>query len=1135
MYQKYSFQGLLTTLIIGFISITAYGQDTIWTKTLNFQSNARDTVISFPTEDHQYEKILMYYSMRCKKGLISTSSNRNLGCGEWDYSCNTSIIDSSATDSLKATHPNYIINGYGDSFFPYTHNPTYSAYEYKTKNIAIQSSTIESTLPLGNQNNPTFIGMNTSKPTKAYYIFDKSELGAVPSGNINGISILVDGSGVVDYFSCKVAKSLENIDSYENIEGLLFTEVINRSVTLNAGNVNVIFQKPFVYTANHHLILEISYFGNSSRLNNLSLAYNEVTNTPSITVQNDRYLTLGGQGVATLSTTSMKNIKKEISVSFWSRGNGLILPNNNSLFYATDSLGNRQLNAHLPWSNGRVFWDCGYANGGFDRIDKSALPNEYEDQWNHWVFTKNTNTGSMKMYLNGSLWHSGTGKTKELNIAHFFLGGSDSGGNLYNGDLDDFCVWDKELTGEEINHILYNSPSNEGSLFEHLMAHYTMDQVDETTLKDLSSYQAQATFSEKILSKRFSNIEIFKGYAQSKKRLQISLLKGIFSFTSQDATIRDSVENAPFKVTRYSVSNSNLLEEDTRYLWQAGIFPVYDEFGEIVDELEFIEDNIIIVEPLTYYRKFPAKFELLSFVTPYGIGLDFGLNGKTWVFDVSDYGPILKGNKRLLMDKGGERQEEIDIQFAFIKGTPPRQVLSIQQIWPADAYGYTAILSNQQLEARTIHVEPNVQSMKIRTVATGHGQEGEFIPRTHSLQVHNSNISWLLWKECADNPVYPQGGTWVYDRAGWCPGAPSDLREYEIMNMVGGVSSFNVDYGLNTAAGDSRYIVNTQLVKYGPALKMNDAAIEDIISPSPSAIHFRKNPICTNPEITLKNTGSNVLTKISVAYMVEGFSKRTFQWTGNLEFLNTTNIILPNLPGSELLDGGIFKVWIENVNDTADEYVNNNYLESTIDQTPFLKDGVIVSMRTNGVPHETSWILKDESGTIIKRSRNNMTANTMYNDTIRNLSGCFTLQFLDSDDDGISWWANGDGNGIIRAKGVGEDAFRIFQPDFGREYTFQFVSGDIVSVEDEKHVQKFNIRPNPVVDELWIDLKGHWPSGKIYIFNNEGMELMVQEINNSTYKEGSISISVSGLPEGMYFVKCMDEKQSQIRKFIKIN
>ncbi|MBK8441874.1 MAG: hypothetical protein IPL35_00010 [Sphingobacteriales bacterium] len=24
-------------------------------------------------------------------------------------------------------------------------------------------------------------------------------------------------------------------------------------------------------------------------------------------------------------------------------------------------------------------------------------------------------------------------------------------------------------------------------------------------------------------------------------------------------------------------------------------------------------------------------------------------------------------------------------------------------------------------------------------------------------------FQWQVWKECADNPLYPQGGTWIFD------------------------------------------------------------------------------------------------------------------------------------------------------------------------------------------------------------------------------------------------------------------------------------------------------------------------------------------------------------------------------------
>ncbi|MBK7752431.1 MAG: hypothetical protein IPI41_07430 [Flavobacteriales bacterium] len=87
---------------------------------------------------------------------------------------------------------------------------------------------------------------------------------------------------------------------------------------------------------------------------------------------------------------------------------------NSTIFEAVDAQDRRILNVHLPWSDGRVYWDAGNDGGGFDRIDKATTPAEAEGQWNHWAFMKNTATGQMKIYLNGVLWHSGTGKTKPL-------------------------------------------------------------------------------------------------------------------------------------------------------------------------------------------------------------------------------------------------------------------------------------------------------------------------------------------------------------------------------------------------------------------------------------------------------------------------------------------------------------------------------------------------------------------------------------------------------------------------------------------------------------------------------------------------------------------------------------------------
>ena len=102
---------IYTTCFLSLFQL-AYSQDTIRVKAFDYNSQTRDTVISFPDGTESYRQIVMLYNMRCKGARISTGTSRNLGCGEWDYSCNTYVEDSSRVDSLPATTAEYSIDGF---------------------------------------------------------------------------------------------------------------------------------------------------------------------------------------------------------------------------------------------------------------------------------------------------------------------------------------------------------------------------------------------------------------------------------------------------------------------------------------------------------------------------------------------------------------------------------------------------------------------------------------------------------------------------------------------------------------------------------------------------------------------------------------------------------------------------------------------------------------------------------------------------------------------------------------------------------------------------------------------------------------------------------------------------------------
>jgi hypothetical protein len=152
----------------------------------------------------------------------------------------------------------------------------------------------------------------------------------------------------------------------------------------------------------------------------------------------------------------------EITISFWSYGDNS-LPKDNSIIYVNDQQDNRILNIHLPWSDGQIYFDCGFQGDSFDRMAKQAQPSVYKGKWSYWTFTKNASTGEMKIYLNGNLWHSETEKYKPLPPAkNCILGAANDKiiAYYYNGKIAEVRIWNKALSAEQILENASPNPSD---------------------------------------------------------------------------------------------------------------------------------------------------------------------------------------------------------------------------------------------------------------------------------------------------------------------------------------------------------------------------------------------------------------------------------------------------------------------------------------------------------------------------------------------------------------------------------------------------------------------------------------------------------------------------------------------------
>jgi len=157
-------------------------------------------------------------------------------------------------------------------------------------------------------------------------------------------------------------------------------------------------------------------------------------------------------GAVIIPPESWSSIEKQVTITCWVYGDPDLQPHQGCIFAAVVEGGGRGVNCHLPYTDEVVYWDTAGPGTGRDRISKGATPEEYKGAWQHWAFTKDADTGEQKIYLNGVLWHSGSGLTCTMTgVTAFWIGCRP--GDLtyaYAGLIDDFQLYDRALTQEEI-------------------------------------------------------------------------------------------------------------------------------------------------------------------------------------------------------------------------------------------------------------------------------------------------------------------------------------------------------------------------------------------------------------------------------------------------------------------------------------------------------------------------------------------------------------------------------------------------------------------------------------------------------------------------------------------------------------
>ena len=471
--------------------------------------------------------------------------------------------------------------------------------------------------------------------------------------------------------------------------------------------------------------------------------------------------------------------------------------------------------------------------------------------------------------------------------------------------------------------------------------------------------------------------------------------------------------------------------------------------------------------------------------------------------------------------------------------------MDVQHIWRAARGWYGAIQEDNIFEPRIVALHPDGSFYKIRSTITGHGQNGEFTPREHYINIAggDQDFQYDVWNECATIPIFPQGGTWLFDRAGWCPGDPSTTFEFDITDIVSAGDDVEIDYGVNGAyMNAANYLVANQLVTYGPANFSLDAAIVDVIRPSQKIEYDRFNPACNMPAVIIQNTGTTLLESLTIIYRVLGGNELSYEWTGALDFMETTEVILPveevTFWALEEGEDGVFEVNIHSPNGGVDQYNNNNSMQSPFNALGYVDYPIRIKIKTNNEGHQNAYTLKDGAGNIILE-RDDLEDNTIYNDDITLPPGCYAFEFTDSADDGLYYWFTPEnGSGSVKIQRIFDETLFIniktFEPEFGRFHRYDFVVPALVDQTNNiESVRLLSVFPNPTSDVLNIELMGYEKSKlTISLYDAMGRLLKLESMEN--IPEHHIeSWSIENLENGIYFLQVNDGQKINTHRVLK--
>jgi len=268
------------------------------------------------------------------------------------------------------------------------------------------------------------------------------------------------------------------------------------------------------------------------------------------------------------------------------------------------------------------------------------------------------------------------------------------------------------------------------------------------------------------------------------------------------------------------------------------------------------------------------------------------------------------------------------------------------------------------------------------------------------------------------------------------------------------------------------------------------------------------------PSVQIQNNGTSPLTSATVTITQGGNTVSTGTYSGNLATYGTANVTCTPIAN---FTGGTLNV---TVTTTGDATAANNNVNATIATAlTAASQYVTVNITTDAYASETSWTIKNASGTTVASGGGNWQDLAAVGQTVRtpvqvtlSANQCYDFEILDAFGDGICCQYGNGAYSVVDAIGT----TLLSGGEFGDSEKKPFKTGALGI--NEENFAAMNVYPNPATDAINVSFEAANADYSVDVLDIQGRVIASQVVNNVNGTQ-VVSFATENMAKGNYIVR----------------